>query len=103
MAHFAWLDSNNVVYRVSVVDNERLLDNEGQESEAIGIAYLTSVHGEGRVWKQTSYNTYRDASGVSHHAGDKPPFRGQYAGLGSVYDEELDEFVTPPPQNNFEE
>ena len=95
MAHFAWLDENNVVYRVSVVDNERLLDENGDESEAVGVAYLTSVHGEGKVWKQTSYNTYRDANGVSCHADGKPPFRGQYAGLGNIYNAFLDEFVTP--------
>ena len=80
MAHFAWLDANNTVYQVSVVDNVNLLDENGNESEAVGIAYLTSVHGEGKVWKQTSYNGN---------------FRGKYAGIGDTYDADLDEFVTP--------
>jgi hypothetical protein len=80
MAHFAWLDANNIVTNVSVVDNVNLLDENGSESEAVGIAYLTSVHGEGKVWKQTSY-----------HAN----FRGAYAGIGFTYDAELDEFVAP--------
>ena len=80
MAHFAWLDANNTVTQVSVVDNVNLLDENGDESEAVGIAYLTSVHGEGKVWKQTSYHGN---------------FRGRYAGIGDTYDADLDEFVTP--------
>jgi len=80
MAHFAWLDTNNTVTQVSVVDNVNLLDENGNESEAVGIAYLTSVHGEGKVWKQTSYNGN---------------FRNKYAGIGDTYDADLDEFVTP--------
>jgi len=80
MAHFAWLDTNNTVTQVSVVDNVNLLDENGAESEAVGIAYLTSVHGAGKVWKQTSY-----------HAN----FRGKYAGIGDTYDADLDEFVSP--------
>ena len=80
MAHFAWLDTNNTVTQVSVVDNVNLLDENGNESEAVGISYLTSVHGAGKVWKQTSYNGN---------------FRGTYAGIGMSYDADLDEFVTP--------
>jgi hypothetical protein len=34
------------------------------------------------TWKQTSYNNN---------------FRGKYAGIGDIYDAELDEFVTPTP------
>jgi hypothetical protein len=80
MAHFAWLDANSTVYQVSVVDNVNLLDENGDESEAVGIAYLTSVHGEGRTWKQTSYNAN---------------FRGKYAGIGDTYDAVNDVFVSP--------
>jgi hypothetical protein len=81
MAHFAWLDTNNTVTQVSVVDNVNLLDENGEESEAVGIAYLTSVHGEGKIWKQTSYNGN---------------FRGTYAGIGMSYDADLDQFIAPP-------
>lgn len=82
MAHFAWLNSSNIVYQVSVVDNVNLLDENGNESEAVGIAYLIQVHGEGKTWKQTSYNG---------------TMRGVYAGIGYTYDAELDEFVPPAP------
>lgn len=80
MAHFAWLNDNNIVYRVSAVDNVNLLDENGNESEAVGIAYLTQVHGEGKTWKQTSYNGN---------------FRGKYAGIGDIYDAVNDVFVAP--------
>ena len=81
MAHFAWLDANNTVTQVSVVDNVNLLDENGEESEAVGIAYLTSVHGAGKVWKQCSYNA---------------TFRAAYPGIGWSYDANLDEFIAPP-------
>jgi hypothetical protein len=83
MAHFAWLDDNNIVYQVSVVDNHNLLDADGNESEAVGITYLTSVHGSGKTWKQTSYNAN---------------FRSKYAGIGDIYDAVNDVFVAPEPQ-----
>ena len=81
MAHFAWLDEMNVVTCVSTVDNDNLLDADGNENEQVGISYLTQVHGIGYVWKQTSFNDN---------------FRGRYAGVGMIYDAELDEFVEPP-------
>ena len=82
MAHFAKLNSDNVVTHVSVVDNWNITDGNGQEQESVGVAYLHGVHGvqEGITWKQTSYNAN---------------FRGRYAGLGYTYDSELDEFVEP--------
>jgi len=77
MAHFAQLDSNNVVTQVIVVSNEELLDN-GVESEAKGIAFCQSLLGENTKWVQTSYNRN---------------FRKNYAGIGYIYDEKLDEFL----------
>jgi hypothetical protein len=80
MAHFAWIDNDNKVFHVSVVNNSDIQDLPFPESEAVGVAYLASVHGSGNTWKQTSYNAN---------------FRGKYAGIGDTYDAELDEFVTP--------
>jgi hypothetical protein len=82
MAHFAWLDKDNVVYQVSVVNNSDIQDLPFPESEAVGITYLTSVHGSGKTWKQTSYNAN---------------FRGSYAGIGFTYDAVNDVFVAPAP------
>ena len=80
MAHFAWIDSDNKVYQVSVVNNSDIQNLDFPESEAVGVAYLTSVHGSGKTWKQTSYNGN---------------FRGKYAGIGDTYDAGSDEFVSP--------
>ena len=47
MAHFAEIDSNldNVVLRVLVIGNEDILDENGEESEALGIAFCKSLFG----------------------------------------------------------
>jgi hypothetical protein len=78
MAHFAELDSNNVVLRVVVVDNKDTSDAAGVEKEYIGAAFCERLFGGN--WKQTSYNGN---------------FRKNYAGIGYTYDAELDEFVPP--------
>lgn len=88
MAHFAWIDSDNKVYQVSVVNKSDIQDLPFPESEAVGVAYLTSVHGSGKVWKQTSYNGN---------------FRGKYAGVGDTYDATSDEFVSPAVTDPLEE
>ena len=60
MAHFAKLDSNNVVQQVIVVNNDVLLDSDGNESEQIGIDFCKSLYGQEANWVQTSYNnTFR--------------------------------------------
>lgn len=81
MAHFAKLDSENKVIHVSVVNNSDILDSDGNESEQVGIEYLTNLHGYSK-WKQTSYNS---------------GFRKNYAGLGYTYNEKLDAFIPPKP------
>lgn len=81
MAHFAELDQNNIVLRVIVVANSDIMDN-GQESEAKGIAFCRSLLGANTNWAQTSYS------------GSK---RKRYAGVGYSYDSSLDAFITPQP------
>jgi hypothetical protein len=78
MAHFAELDSNNVVVRVLVVNDEYLKDGNGNEVEELGKNHMEAVHG-GR-WIQTSYNGN---------------IRGTFAGIGHVYDEVNDVFLPP--------
>lgn len=81
MAHFARLDANNVVTMVTVVSNADLLDENGNEEEALGVAVCESVVGPG-PWIQTSYNG---------------SFRKQYAGMGFTYDIDADVFIAPSP------
>jgi hypothetical protein len=80
MAHFAELDSDNIVTQVIVVANAELMDGD-LESEAKGIAFLEALCGH-RNWKQTSYNAN---------------FRRNYAGLGFAYDSVRDAFIPPQP------
>ena len=92
MAHFARIDDNNIVVRVHVVENKDLLNEQGVEEEAVGIAHLTKVHGTGFTWIQTSYNTQQ---GV--HVLGGTPLRKNYAGKGDTYDETRDAFIAPQP------
>lgn len=82
MAHFAELDSNNIVKRVLVVDNRDTSDETGAEKEEIGIAFLKGLFGENTIWRQTSYNS---------------KIRNCYAGIGYKYYEEYDAFIGPAP------
>ena len=83
MAHFAQLNDDNTVTRVIVVHNNELLDANGQESEAQGIAFCKSLYGADTRWVQTSYNSN---------------FRGCYAGIGHRYDAATDQFLPPESQ-----
>jgi hypothetical protein len=105
MAHFAQLDEQNTVLQVIVISNDVAVD------ETSGQDFITNVLRLDGVWKQTSYNTYRNYAytydeeeppniisaeylGSAHKTGGTP-FRGQYAGIGNLYDADLDEFVAP--------
>ena len=74
MAHFAKLDANNVVEQVIVVSNDDIKDNSGTEVESIGVAFCQKLLGASTNWKQTSYNDN---------------FRGNYAGIGMTYAENV--------------
>tara|TARA_B100001057_G_C22858675_1_gene953625 strand:+ start:42 stop:410 length:369 start_codon:yes stop_codon:yes gene_type:complete len=82
MAHFAQLDENNNVINVLVVGNDDCVDENGNESEAVGIAFLQEGLGSDTIWKQTSYNNN---------------LRFRYACIGGYYDSERDAFMHPKP------
>ena len=77
MAHYAEIDSNNIVQRVLVVAND-VTHVDGVEDEALGATFLNDLLGG--TWVQTSYNGN---------------IRGRYAGIGYRYDNSTDEFVPP--------
>ena len=92
MAHFAKLDSENIVIFVTVGRDE----DDGKEAE------LTARTGD--VYKQTSYNT----RGGVHYQSDGTPsadqskaFRKNYAGLGYSYDATKDAFIPPKPYDSW--
>lgn len=78
MAHFARLDADGIVTEVIVVDNGIL---GTPETEANGVKWLNdfdTLRGLAPArWVQTSYNG---------------KFRGQYAGIGMIYDATTDTF-----------
>jgi len=74
MAHFAEIDSNNIVTRVLVVPDEQ--EHRGQD-------FLANELGLGGTWVQTSYNAR---------------IRKNYAGIGYTYDTGRDAFIAPKPE-----
>jgi len=77
MAHYAYLDENNIVVAVTVGKNEtELIDGLDTETYyAQGTPYTV---------KRTSYNGN---------------IRKNYAGIGYTYDEVRDAFIAPEPDN----
>jgi len=90
MAHFAQLDENNIVVNVSYCD-----DSWDKQEEALSLQ-------TGLNLKQTSYNTFQ---GVHYDENRKPDggkaLRGNYAGIGYIYDPSLDAFLPPQPNNTI--
>lgn len=73
MAHFAQINENNIVEQVLVVpDNQQHRGND----------YLSIDLGLGGTWIQTSYNGN---------------IRKMFAGVGYIYNSELDIFLPPKP------
>jgi len=87
MAHYAFLDPNNIVTEVIVGKNE---NEEGINWEQ----HYGNFRGQ--VCKRTSYNTI---GGVHNNNGT--PFRKNYAGIGYIYDETRDAFIPPKPFNSW--
>jgi hypothetical protein len=84
MAHYAFLDSNNIVTEVIPGKNEGEdgIDNWEQQYSDV----------RGQVCKRTSYNTVGNV-----HSNGGTPFRGNYAGIGYTYQADIDAFVSPQP------
>ena len=104
MAHFAKLDDNNVVLNVEVVANKNCLDSNNNESEAVGEAFLQTLHGVTNTFKQTSYNTYGgkhyvDGGGLSEN--QNKAFRKNYATIGGTYDPSRDAFIGIKPFDSW--
>jgi hypothetical protein len=97
MAHFAKINSENIVVKVHVVNNSELIIEDGEELEINGIRHLER-HGtdSGFYWKQTSYNTL---AGVHKLGGT--PYRKNYAGTGYSYNESRDAFIPPKPYQSW--
>ena len=89
MAHYSFLDENNIVQEVTVGVDETETAPEGFGNWE---EYYQSI--KGVTCKRTSYNTVANT-----HTDGGTAFRGNYAGIGFTYDTENDVFYPPKPQN----
>jgi hypothetical protein len=96
MAHYAFLDENNIVTEVIVGKNE----NEDNIDWEVHYGNF-----RGQTCKQTSYNT---RGGVHYNAVTQEPsqdqskaFRKNYAGIGYTYDSVNDAFYPPQPHASW--
>ena len=76
MSHWAELDENNKVIRVTVGDNNDPAGDEG---------YQWLIDNLGGTWIKTSYNAFTNG------------FRFNYAGIGYTYEPIDDAFIAPRP------
>ena len=84
MAHFAKIGANGKVIQVLTMDNDKMLNADGVEDEAVGQQWLeTHNNWPAQMWIQTSYNTYNN-----QHKDGGTPLRGNYAGIGYEWDED---------------
>lgn len=89
MAHYAFLDENNIVTEVIVgIDETETID--GLETEV----WYSNFRGQ--ACKRTSYNTLK-----GEHRYNGIPFRKNYAGIGYTYDGERDAFIPPKPYTSW--
>ena len=93
MAHFAKIGMNGKVIAVLTLNNKDMLNADGVEDEAVGQQYL-QLHNNwpAQMWIQTSYNTYKN----THRLGGTP-LRGNYAGIGHIWDEDNNLFYPKTP------
>jgi hypothetical protein len=90
MAHYALLDSNNIVTQVITGRDEYDLPEGVTDWEV----YYGNFHAQ--TCRRTSYNTV----GNQHLLGGTP-FRGNFAIPGDSYDEDRDAFISPQPHPSW--
>lgn len=89
MAHYAFLDENNIVTEVIAGNEEDALDDLPE-----GFSSWEEWYGDfrGQTCKRTSVNTI-----LNTHTDGGTPFRGNYAGVGCLYDSTNDVFYGQKP------
>jgi len=94
MAHYAFIDKHNTVYKVIVGMDENdtaTLPDEFSSWED----FYKDLH-NAVLCKRTSYNTYANT-----HSLGGTPFRGNFAGIGMIYDEVNDVFIEKQPFDSW--
>jgi hypothetical protein len=97
MAHFAKIGMNGKVLQVLTLDNQNMLNADGIEDEKVGQQYLEQHNNwPSQMWIQTSYNTYS-----GQHKNGGTPFRGNYAGIGYIWNEDDQIFWPKKPYTSW--
>ena len=99
MAYFSQLDESNYVTRVIFINNEDIVDINGQESEALGVELCSKICGPG-IYVQTSRNTQNNVHFDPNTwlPDEKQSFRRNFGEVGFLHIAERDCFVPPPPK-----
>jgi len=96
MAHYAFLNMQNIVTEVIVGKDE----TDGPTNWEIHYGNFRE-----QVCKRTSYNTkggvYYDPATGEPGADQSKAFRKNYAGIGYTYDHSRDAFITPKPYESW--
>jgi hypothetical protein len=92
MAHFAKLNHLGHVIDVITVNDELLMDENGNEREETGIQWLIEWSNGHPYWAQTSYNTRHGG-----HINGGTPFRTNYARKGGTFDKIRNMFIDWKP------
>jgi hypothetical protein len=87
MANFARLDENNYVVQTIVICNDDIVDENGNESESMGIEICKELSGyPDDTWIQTSYNSR---------------IRSKFASIGDRYIPDRDIFISSSPHDSW--
>ncbi len=89
MAHYAFLDNNNVVTQVITGVDENIIQTDTDGTQVGGTSEAWELwygNFRGQICKRTSYNNN---------------YRKNYAGIGFTYDSERDAFIPPKPFNSW--
>ena len=94
MAHYAFLNMQNIVTEVIVGKDE----TDGPTNWEIHYGNFRE-----QVCKRTSYNTRGGVHYTNGEASDdqSQAFRKNYAGVGYIYDETRDAFIPPQPYDSW--
>ena len=90
MAHYGFINNDNIVVEVITGIDENDKENLPEGFDSWEQFYETQRNG--LTCKRTSYNNI-----TNQHLLDGTPFRGNYAGIGMVYDQENDVFYSAQP------
>jgi len=102
MAHFAKIGDTSKVLTVLTLDNKDMLNTDGVEEESVGQKYLEEHNNwPAERWIQTSYNTrggkHYDNKTKELSVDQSKALRGNYAGIGHIWDEDNQIFYGEKP------